>query len=151
MRDSTQSLGRRVVSFHECLERFNLFGFQATRERLRQMVGANGDGWSEAQLLEAMNHMAVARQSWISYFHEATRRRAEYDAHKFVHLDWAWRNEWQLAYLTGDVATRWRVGHLGDCVECAHPLVLHGSWMCRACGASPSVAFTARCKAPLPD
>jgi hypothetical protein len=39
-RDTRQPLALRVTCLHECLEQFNPFGYHATRQRLRLMVGA---------------------------------------------------------------------------------------------------------------
>lgn len=142
------------MCLHECLEQFNLFGFTTTRTRLRDMVGASGRGWTEAQLLEAMNHLAGARKSWIAYLHQAEERRG-IQKPAVPALDrppkWGWHNEWLETYLTDETARRWLVADLGECVECGHHLIHHGTWACRACSASPLVVWDARCRVGLPS
>jgi hypothetical protein len=76
VRNGRVPFGRRVMCLHECLEQFNLFGFTATRSRLRVMVDTSGTDWTERQLLEAMDALADARRSWIAYLHNAEERRS---------------------------------------------------------------------------
>ena len=151
--DWREPLGRRVVCLHGCLEQFNLFGFTATRERLRAMVGVAPEGWAETQLLEALDALSDARRSWIAHLKRAEqRRRAEKPAvaPPSRRIDWAWHNEWLEGYLTGDMAGRWMVTGLGECAECGHLLIHHGTWACRVCSASSLVTWDARCRVDMP-
>jgi hypothetical protein len=141
------------MCLHECLEQFNLFGFTATRARLRAMVGASGDGWTTAQLLEAMDALADARRSWITHLKRAQESRSDEKpgtAPPNRQIQWGWHNDWMEAYLTGDMAARWMVTGLGDCAECDHLLIHHGTWACRVCSASSDVPWDARCRVELP-
>lgn len=153
VRDGHQPIGRRVMCLHGCLEQFNLFGFTATRARLRAMVEASGDDWTEDQLLSAMDALADARRSWVTHLKLAEEhRRAEKPAvaspHRPIH--WSWRNEWLEDYLTSDMAVRWMVTGLGECSECDHLLIHHGTWACRICSASDEISLDSRCWEELP-
>jgi hypothetical protein len=140
------------MCLHECLEQFNLFGFNATRERLRVMVGASGGGWTEPQLIQAMDVLAAARGSWVAHLVRVEARRCEekraVPPSRPIH--WQWRNEWLEQYLVGDEAARWMVAGLSGCPECSHLLIYHGAWACTACGASDLVPWDARCHVKLP-
>lgn len=152
VRDAREPFGRRVMCLHECLEQFNLFGFNAPRERLRIMVEADGEGWTEPQLIQAMDLLASARSSWAAHLARAQERRRQekQPLPPSRPLDWQWHNEWLEGYLVGDVAVRWMVTGLGDCPECGHLLIHHGTWACTACDASDHVAWDARCRVQLP-
>jgi hypothetical protein len=153
VRDGREPFGRRVMCLHECLEQFNLFGFTATRARLRAMVNASGDDWTEVHLLDAMDALADARRSWVAYLRQAQERRSAEKpgvAPPRRPIEWGWHNEWLEDYLTGDMAARWLVTNLGECSECNHPLIHHGTWACRVCSASDNVPWDARCRVELP-
>jgi hypothetical protein len=141
------------MCLHECLEQFNLFGFHATRDRLRAMVAASGEGWTEPQLLRAVDALADARKSWVTHLNSAMGQRRDEkplaDSPE-RRVDWQWHAEWLEAYLTREMAARWLVAGLGECPECSHPLIHHGSWACAACSASNTVPWEARCRADLP-
>lgn len=124
VRDASEPLGRRVMCLHECLEQFNLFGFTATRDRLRVMVAASGTGWTEPQLLQAMDLLADARRAWVSHLSRAEeQRRGEKPAVDAPQrpIGPQWHNEWLELCLTDDMAARWIVAGLGECPECNHP------------------------------
>lgn len=151
--DESQPLGRRVMCLYECLEQFNLFGFTATRERLMAMVGVAGGRWTAPQLHEALNALSDARRSWLEFLTLAEERRsvekrAARTPDRPILL--AWHTEWLDEYLTGDMAASWKVDGLGECTECSHLLIHHGTWACSACGASPLVPWDARCRQTLP-
>ena len=126
------------MCLHECLEQFNLFGFRATRERLRVMVGASGEGWTEPELLHAVEALADARRSRSAHLAHARESGPQ------------WHNDWLETYLTGDMAVRWMVAGLGRCRRCDHPLIHHGTGACAACTASGTVPWEARCRVEMP-
>ena len=153
VRDTRQPFGRRVLCLHECLEQFNLFGFTATRARLRTMINATGDEWNEGQLIDAMDAFTDARRSWVSYLDgvELRRRAQKPDVSPpRRNLRLGWHNDWLEGYLTADIAERWLVTGLVGCEECGHQLIHHGTWACRACSASDDVPWEARCRQGLP-
>jgi hypothetical protein len=83
------------MCLHECLERFNLFGFTATRARLRAMVHASAEDWTESQLLDAMNALGDARRSWLAHLKQAEENRgAEKQAVAPARrpIQWDWHN-----------------------------------------------------------
>lgn len=142
------------MCLYECLERFNLFGFTATRDRLRAMVGVAGSTWTSAQLVAAMDALAEARRSWVAYLSEAERARGAEKpggARSTRPVQWSWHNEWLEGYLVGDVADRWLVSGLGECSVCQHALIHHGRSFCTACSASPEIGWEDRCQGALPS
>jgi hypothetical protein len=153
VRDGREPFGRRVMSLHECLEQFNLFGFTATRERLRAMVSASDEGWTEAQLIEAMDALADARRSWVLHLQRAEARRSAEKPEATPpgrSIALRWHNEWLESYLAGDMAARWMVEGLGPCAECDHLLIHHGTWACQGCSATSDIPWDARCRVKLP-
>lgn len=155
VRDSHLPVGLRVMCLHECLERFNLFGFTATRDRLRLMTGATAPGWSEESLLAAIRHLSAAREDWLRYRALAVEaRRADKAAGARTSsrrpVEWTWFNDWLEGYLTGSMAACWLVVDLGSCHGCSHLLIHHGKFACAVCTASYAVDWDDRCQAKLP-
>src|SRR4051812_5090228 len=74
-RDPSQPLGLRVACLHECLERFSLFGYNDTRARLRRMVGALDDGWTDEQVIRALDLLEAAKHSWSAFSRLDNQRR----------------------------------------------------------------------------
>jgi hypothetical protein len=153
-RDPNQPIGRRVACLCECLDRFSPFGFQTTRQRLRFLVGAAEPGWTEGDVVGALEILETARASWKLHLEsESARRRKlkrrdrnvrrQTDGETFV----AWRE----SYFEGEQADLWRVAGLGNCERCGHRLIHHGGYACSACGIDPNVAWDERCRASLPD
>jgi hypothetical protein len=138
---------------HECLERFNLFGYTMTRERLRHMVGASDDGWAEHQLIGALDALAFAHRSWTEF---AERARAERRAEKNGDRTGAGPSltelhaRWLEQYLVGVAARAWRVEGLGSCDRCGHLLIHHRSRTCVACGLSEDIVWEGQCRDSLP-
>jgi hypothetical protein len=136
-RDTTQPFGRRVSYLHACLESFNLFGYHATRAKLRAVVGAIGPGWTERQMLDALDLLEPAQRSWSAFLtNEMARRRAfkrlDWNAYRGVRFGGAFQ-AWLEEYLDSGHASDWDVAAAGDCSECGHRLIHHGSSRCRAC------------------
>src|SRR3954447_159895 len=137
VRDSTQPFGRRVSYLHGCLESFSLFGYHATRAKLRAAVGASGPGWTEKQVLDALDLLESAQRSWATFLAEESVRRRE-----LKRRDWgAYRSArfggvfqaWLEAYLDGGHANEWGVADADDCIECGHRLIHHGPYGCQVC------------------
>lgn len=152
-RDKSQPLALRVACLHECLERFNLFGYHATRDRLRSMVRAPDEGWTEEQVTNALDLLEAARLSWSTFSqqeHERRRGEKERDRTSLPPPRGAVFTVWLDHHLRGDVASAWLVGHLGDCEQCGHRLIHHGGYACGACGSDPGTQWESRCRAPLP-
>ena len=151
-RDTTLPIGLRARNLCECLEQFNLLGFQATRERLRARVGAVRQGWTSQQVLDALLLLEQARASRVEYLRdEAERQRArkrEGRRHpstdtRTLHLLWL------SAYLRGENARVWQVEDLGACPECAHPEIHHDDRGCRVRHA-PGRPGADVCRRPVP-
>lgn len=70
-------VGLRVACLHECIEQFNLFGFQSTRQRLMARFGVSRGGWTPAQINDAVDLLAAARQSWVQFLTEAQQRQRD--------------------------------------------------------------------------
>jgi hypothetical protein len=153
-RDRNQPLGRRVACLCECLDRFSPFGFQTTRQRLRFLVGADECGWTEGEVVGALDILETARGSWKRYLEtELERQRALKRCGSKV-----WRQNqaelfvaWRETYFVGEQADFWLVAGLGNCERCGHALIHHGSYACSACGIDPDIAWDERCRASLPD
>lgn len=142
------------MCLHECLEQFNLFGFEATRGRLRIMVGATRQGWTDNQLLDALDVLEEARQSWARF---ATADLAQSMAAKRLDRNHRGpsqlelRRVWLEGYLSGTRAVAWGVADLGECTKCEHLLIHHGSRRgCAACWASPDIDWDSRCRRRIP-
>jgi hypothetical protein len=153
-RDSSQPLGRRVACLCECLDHFSPFGFHTTRQRLRLLVGASESGWTEDEVVGALDILETARGSWKRYLDSETKRQRELKRRDAKvrprgHLDFfvAWRE----AYFVGEQAENWLVADLGNCERCGHALIHHGGYACSACGVDPNIAWDERCRVSLPD
>jgi hypothetical protein len=134
--DPEQPIGLRVACLHECLEQFNLFGFQTTRALLRARFGVSEGGWNGEQLVAALAALAAARQSWSDSLrsHQADQREARRVDHSTSPLDErALKIEWLEAYLFGPQADEWLVSGLGECATCGHGLIHHGGYTCSVC------------------
>jgi hypothetical protein len=59
-------MGFRFRAFCHCLDRFSPLGFQATREYLASLVGAD-DRWTEQQLMEALDLLMQERRRWLDF------------------------------------------------------------------------------------
>lgn len=162
VRDTRQPIGRRVSCLHECIERFNLFGFEDTRARLRAMLGVDDAGWTSDQLLTAAEVLEQARRSWMRFLHagQARQREARRTDHNRPPLDErALQVEWMDGYLQGAIADEWLVAGLGTCLGCGHGLIHHGGYACAVCGVialkeqdpvARNEAWAQRCREPLP-
>jgi hypothetical protein len=152
--NTDRPFGQRVMCLHECLERFNLFGFEATRCRLRYMVGARSPGWTEAQLVEAIDALSQAKRSWVIFARrEMDEQRSPLLADNPRKLSQAeLKILWIEEYLRGALADLWHVANLGYCGRCGHHQIHHGSRPgCAACIADPAVRWEDRCHEKLPD
>jgi hypothetical protein len=117
------------------------------------MVGASDDGWTDEQVIRALDLLEVAKRSWSAFSRlENQRRRAEKTDHPLPPPppQGAAFAMWLDQYLQGDVAAEWLVAHLGECSQCGHRLIHHGGYACGACGADPDTAWEERCRVPLP-
>ena len=132
VRDRHQPVARRVSCLCECLERFSPFGFQTTRQRLRFVVGAAESGWTEDQLVGALEILETARASWKRHLERESAWRRE-----LKRRDRSVRRQTDGEMLrcaratsraTGDLAC----GRLGDCERCGHRLIHHGGYACSA-------------------
>ncbi|MDX6480479.1 MAG: hypothetical protein QOG85_989 [Gaiellaceae bacterium] len=151
VRDGTQPFGRRVACLHGCLEQFNVFGFHTTRQKLRRVVGA-GSGWTEQQLLDALELLESAKQSWSTFWAESlTQQRAlkKLDRNRSrpspAALFVAWREE----YLDSGQAETWLLSDAGDCKKCGHRLIHHGRSFCEACWIDPEIPWESQCRVEL--
>jgi hypothetical protein len=162
-RDSTQPLGLRVACLHECLEQFNLFGFRSTRARLRARFGVATNGWTDGQILAALDLLEPAKWSWSSFLADRQQRqRIDRQADRSTPpLDaTAVLVDWLGVYLQGEQANEWLVSGLGDCPSCAHGLIYHGRHACLVCTvqlprrfaleADRAAAWASRCRLQLP-
>ena len=163
-RDSSQPIGLRVACLHECLEQFSLFGFQTTRERLRSRLGVSAFGWTDGQILAALDLLEPARRSWSAFLADGQQRQRiarRLDSNVPPLDDRALKIDWLGSYLRGDTAQDWLVAGLGSCPSCSHELIYHGGYACAACSvevsrrfASPqdrAAAWEQRCPAPMPS
>jgi hypothetical protein len=153
-RDPNQPVGRRVACLCECLDRFSPFGFQTTRQRLRFMVGAAEPGWTEGDVVRALEILETARASWKRHLErESARRRELKPGDRNVRRQTAGEIfvAWCESYFEGKQADLWRVAGLGNCERCGHRLIHHGGYACSACGVDPNVGWDERCHASLPD
>ncbi len=154
-RDAGRPLGLRVACLHGCLERFSLFGFTTTRAKLREHVGAEGaHGWTEAQLVAALDLLEEARASWVAYAGERLpllrqAKREDRNAHRPGR--WDLFRVWLEEFLDGGHAADWGVEGLGLCDACGHRLVHHGGRACRVCLADRSVPWDEACLARMPS
>jgi hypothetical protein len=115
-RASDQPLGLRVTCLHECLEQFNLFGYHATRERLRLIVGASEPGWTVEQVVAAVEVLEHAKESWSRYaVAEVSRQRALKREHRNGHRASTPSvfEIWVDHYVRGEGAGLWLADRLG--------------------------------------
>ncbi len=154
VRDQQRPLGLRVMCLHGCLERFNLFGFTATRTKLRQHVGLEGASlWTDTQLLEALSLLEQARSSWTDFAAQQLlvmrqAKRDDRNAPRPSQVELF--NGWLEAFLDGGHAAEWGVESLGDCSACGHRLVHHGTLRCRGCFADRSIPWDVSCRVSMP-
>jgi hypothetical protein len=151
-RDSSRPLGLRVACLHECLERFSVFGYHSTRNRLRHRVGASDPGWTEQQLLDALGLLESAKQSWSAFHDEQlaqqrTLKRLDHNASRptLEALVVAWREQ----YMDSGQDQLWLVSDVGECTQCGHRLIHHGGYACEGCGFDPQVEWNRRCRVQL--
>jgi len=118
------------------------------------MLGVEESGWTDAQLMSAVELLRAAKASSSSFSTAASEHQRQLKGGQprpkpqnrsavFV----AWSEE----YLRGDNASTWIVASLGNCVQCGHPLIHHGGHACAACGIDPNTQWADRCRVPLPD
>ena len=162
-RDSAQPLGLRVACLHECLEQFNLFGFQSTRARLMARFGVAEAAWTDSKILSALDLLVPAKRSWSSFLCERQeRQRVDRRAYPGTPPldDSAVLVDWLGAYLQGEHADEWLVAGVGDCTTCGHGLIYHGRHACLVCTvmlprryaseAERAAAWGSRCRVQLP-
>ena len=118
------------------------------------MVGAAGPGWTEREVVEALDILETARASWKRHFDSEIARQRELkrrdpNARRLSQGELFVR--WCETYFVGEQADLWLVAGLGDCERCGHLLIHHGSHACAACGIDPNVPWDQRCGVSLPD
>ena len=151
-RDARQPLGLRVTCLHNCLDQFNLFGFLATRERLRARVGATQPGWTAQQVTDSLALLEQARSSWLAFARAEAAHRRTLKRHgrrtpdREAPLTYL---AWLETYLRGNPARTWMTTSLGNCPGCGHPQIHHNDYGCRAC-LSSGTTWDQRCKIPIP-
>jgi hypothetical protein len=161
--DSDQPIGLRVSCLHECLEQFNLFGFQTTRALLRARFDVSQTGWTGEQLLAALEALGSARKSWLLFLRrhqEAQRVARRADPSTPPLHESALKVDWLDDYLSGSNADDWLVSGVGDCSACGHGLIHHGGHACAVCSVivqreyrdfeERREAWGRRCRVPLP-
>ena len=141
-------MGHRVMSLHHCLDAFDLFGFGATRDRLRLAASVRGRRWTGEQVEVCVTLLEQARASWLAEQRAEAARRREVKrsgrrtgavAHRDLHL------RWLTSYVDGDASDVWRTAGLGDCSDCGHRWIHHTARGCRLDGALCRRGF------PVPD
>jgi hypothetical protein len=149
-RDTGVPIGLRVACLHECLEQFNLFGYRATRERLRLIVGASEPGWTSDQVLAALDELERAKSSWheVEVVEMGNQAQLKASGHpqspNYLALA---RLAWLEAFVRQDPGDCWQVGNVGACGECDHSLLHHGGHSCSACRATSKIPW---CERQLP-
>lgn len=99
--DPSLPTGLRLRCLCEAVERFRLFRFQATFERLRAITGVTGRRWTAEQVGHAARLLADAHAAWAAYADEAhAAARLAKKAKRFPpqpgveELLARWREEW---------------------------------------------------------
>lgn len=140
------------MCLHQCLERFNLFGYHATRDRLRAHVAADRPGWTSQQILDSLALLEEARTSWLAFAEAQARHRRQLKAEGQRHQSsdlMLGHSQWLQTYLTGDQARIWQTHDLYDCTDCGHLHIEHGAYRCYRCTWSGK-PWKDACKTPIP-
>jgi hypothetical protein len=75
VRDASKSLDERALALKHCVQSYKPIGYRATIAYLRESVAATGDGWTEDQLLRALDLLEESRVASLA-------AKAEWDAHR---------------------------------------------------------------------